>query len=202
MSVRHVLPALAIVLVACSGASSSDLFDGDPSESASPTDPAPANDDAPASGGSAAAAPSGPGTPAAPTGPAPSSSSPPSGSSAPPPAAPPPPAGDCTNEIEPDDSLGQATPFTQGFCGKIDAKNDVDFGAIAAPMTATKMKYTIASKDGTVAHHFFMNGMLAITDPSGAIKVVPGATYAVELLLANGSPATARPTYRVDVTFE
>lgn len=192
MRTRHRIPfcVLAIGLVACSGAAETELFDGDGANgtgiSSSPTDPTPSKS------GSSSDTSSSP----------PASAPPPVSTTPPPGQRDPPPAGDdCTTELEPNDDLDSATPFDKSLCGKIDSKNDVDYGEIVAPDDATKMTYSITSKDGNVAHRFYVDGAPTFLENGGAMHVVPGATYTVELRLPPGSGG-AKPSYRIDVTFE
>jgi hypothetical protein len=192
MRVRRILPLLAslAVLVACSGSTSTELFDPGPSSSTAPTDPtqgSPASSSSSSGGGSSSGASSS------------SSSSSSSGGffdagGGPDPAP-------CTPEAEPNDRMDQATRFDACLAGTISTRADVDYGKFVPPVNATRLSYSFSSKDGNVAVRVLLNGNVALGSPNGDLPIAPGATYLTEVKLAPGD-TTARPAYELRVTYK
>ncbi|HSO36034.1 MAG TPA: hypothetical protein VLT33_26080 [Labilithrix sp.] len=177
------LALAALVLTACSGAAGSELFaPGDPNDT-SPTDPAPSA-----------------------TTPDPTPPVPDAGPPEPPPVVPDagrpdaePPVPTCTQEAEPDNDLSHATVFTASLCGKIDSASDVDFGKFVVPLNAKSLAITHEEKGGKVSYRYYRNGQQL--QASDALDAIPGATYSVQIRLANGNP-NDRPTYQLNVSFK
>lgn len=111
-----------------------------------------------------------------------------------------PPAPKCTPEAEPNNDLAKATPFTTGFCGKIDASNDVDYGRLDVPLGKTTIVFTHSEKGGKVSYRFFA-GAAPAQQSGDEVKVIPGMTYSVQVKLASGE-GNNRPTYELDVEFK
>jgi hypothetical protein len=180
------LSFFALLLVACSGAASTDLFEGAPDQTdTSATDPAPV-----------ATSPTTP-----PTG-APPPQTPPPGPVPPTTdagvdAAPPPPA--CTPEAEPDNDINHATTFTAHLCGKIDSNNDVDFGRFVVPAGAKGLSITHAEQNGKVIYRYYLNGTLLPVSEN--INAIPGAVYSVQIKLSPAGSGGDRPTYQLNVSF-
>ncbi len=178
------LSLLALVLVGCSGASNQDLFgaaSGQNEENdTSATQPAPSSSPKP----SATTEPQ----------PAPVAPTQDAGADAAPEAA------KCTPPIEPNDSIGNATPFTSSFCGKIDGPGDIDFAKFVVPAGATGLAITHDEKGGKVAYRYYLNGVLLPVQGDG-IPAIAGVTYTVQIKLAANSNVGDRPTYQLNVFF-
>jgi hypothetical protein len=110
-----------------------------------------------------------------------------------------PPAPTCTQEAEPNGDLNRATLFTASLCGKLDGNSDVDFGRFVAPLSAKTVAITHEEEGAKVNYRYYLNGQSL--PGSDSIPAVPGATYGVQIRLANGSP-NDRPNYRLSVTFQ
>jgi hypothetical protein len=167
------------LLAACAGAGDQDVFERSSRRSeTSSTDPSPAAPPAgPEDDGSQA------GTPA-------------TGTTPPTPA----PAPACAAESEPNDDMAKATPFTSRFCGRVESRDDVDYGSFVAPTGATKITFKHSDKGGKTAYRVFVaNVPIQIID--GPVRAIPGATYTVRVALAEGGGG-AQPTYELDVEFE
>jgi hypothetical protein len=175
---------VAIFLVACSGAGNEDLFGSPPNRGVAAIDPPKTtmpNPPADKNKGSGSATP-------------PSSSG---GGNDQGQDNDNPPA--CTKEVEPNDTMKNATPFTSSFCGQIATKGDVDYGKIIAPANAKRMKYTVTSPDGKLTWRLYADG-IPMPDEATAAMAIPGATYTFELSQTPGSGG--HPSYEVDVTFD
>ena len=193
----HALSLVTLVtlasLVGCSGAGNADLFDdssspGNDTSSINPAPSAPAK--SPASDDKAPSAPSGPVTPG--------------GTPAPKEPAPAPSPAACTQEVEPNNVAAKATPFTSCLAGKIDSKDDVDWGTFTAPKGAKSITLKHAETNGAVSYTYYMNGLpLFAGGGDREIDVVPGTTYAVQIRSAQpGSGGNVRPTYQLDISFQ
>jgi hypothetical protein len=172
------LSASLAVLVACSGASSSDLFDPVGSET-SGTETAPGSTTTPVGNGSTPPPPPDPGMPPAP------------------------PKPECKAEVETNDEIKHANPFDACFTGKVSGA-DTDYAAITAPTTATKVAIEHESAGGKVAYRIFINGVgatSAFTGDPPDITVIPGATYQFQMR-TSPSNATTERTYVLRVRFE
>lgn len=168
------------VLFACSGADAPDLFAPGSSVDGDTTEPAPPG----------ATSPIGSGAPPSP---------PPE---APPPSTPPPPPA-CTAEVEPNQRPSQATAFDACLTGAVQ-RDDVDYGTITAPMTATKIEMEHEEVGGNVAFRIYVNGAPATPEFTGDppdIAVIPGGTYAFRMR-ASPSNSNAQRTYVLRVKFE
>lgn len=190
------LPILggALALLGCSGAGNADLFDdsSSPGNDTSSIDPATPSAPAksPASNHQAPSAPSAPVT---------------TPGAAPAPKEPTPPAAVCTHEVEPNNGSAKATPFTSCFAGRIDSRDDVDWGSFTAPKGAKVIALKHAETNGAVSYTYWMNGLpiLFADDSAGELDVVPGATYAVQIRSAQaGSGTNTHPTYQLDISFK
>ena len=170
------------LIAACSGANDTGLFGAPATTDTSPTDPTTTP--------TASPDPTSP-TPIATTAPD-GGASPDAGTDASPPEE------ICTQEVEPDDTLDRATPFSTSFCGSLSSATDVDFGQFAVPQGATNLAITHVETDGKVAYRYYMNGVLLPVDAS--IPATPGIVYGVAIRLAAGSK-TNTPSYRLNVAF-
>jgi hypothetical protein len=170
------------LLAACSGASPSDLFDPVSSES-SGTEAAPGSAATPVGGGASTSPPTAPlGTPD---------------------AGMPPPKPSCTDEGASNDTLAKATPFDACLTGKV-AAADIDYGAIVAPKSATKIAIDHEEVGGKVSFRIFINGVAAtpaFTGDPPDIAVIPGATYQFQMRTSPTNSAGER-TYVLRVRFE
>ena len=183
--------ALALALVGCSGAGNADLFDdsssaGNDTSSINPAPSAPAK--SAASNDPAASAPPAPVKPGETPGP----------------KDPAPPAADCTQEVEPNNVAAKATPFASCLAGKIDSRDDVDWGTFTAPKGAKAIVLKHAETNGAVSYAYYMNGLPLFAEGSDrALDLVPGATYAVQIRSAQaGNGGNTRPTYQLDISFQ
>lgn len=178
-------PLAAFAFVACSGAGNQDLFEAAREhDDTSTTLPDPSTTTTPDSGTTTPALPARPhpvedaGTPEPPTDPEP-----------------------CTQEKEPNNDVNKATPFTTGLCGKIEASNDVDFGSFKVPQNAKSITWKHDENGGQLSYRFFVAGVSVPAVDDGALSVVPGATYAVQIRSASGN-GDKRPTYELTVTIK
>jgi hypothetical protein len=178
---------LAALAAACSGAGNEDLFETGLTNETSSNEPAPATS---ASGSAGKTSPTQPGTPGSEPTPLPPGT----------PPTTPPAEGVCTPELEPNNDIAKATPFTSSLCGKIDSLSDVDYGRIVVPMTATTMTFTHAEKNGRVSYRFFF-GNIPVQADANQLEVVPGATYNVQMRLTPNT-GNDRPTYELAVSFK
>jgi hypothetical protein len=164
----------ALALTACSGAGNEDLFQPSSSDSASTTP----------SGSSETRSPSN-GTP---------------GSPAKDPGAQHTAA--CTPEVEPNDDVDNATSFTSGLCGKIDAPGDVDYGTFDVPADAKSITVRHTETGGKVTYKYAVQGV-PIALQGDQLKAVPGATYTVQIRLdRSGGGNGGLPSYELDVSFK
>lgn len=181
---RSVVVALAGLLGACSGAGHDEFFEpGTEQAETSATSPAPAEPDS-----SAAPSPNAPpgSSPPATPGPGPAPPSPPSAPEA------------CTQESEPNDLAVGATTFTTRFCGKIDRAGDVDWARFTLPAGTTKVSWSHEDSGGKVTVRFFLGGVPLGDQNDGELRVVPGATYSVQIRAAQGN----RPQYELEIAIQ
>ncbi|MDB4937868.1 MAG: hypothetical protein JWP87_4840 [Labilithrix sp.] len=173
--------ALLVVpgLAACAGAGNQDLFDetaeGNDTSSADPT---------------------------------PSSQKPPGTSSTP---APTPGAKDpegpqanpgaCTQEVESNDDKQSATKFQTSLCGKIDSANDIDWASFTVPVDAKTVSLTTSEKGGAATYRYYLLGQSIGTNVD-ELKVLPGATYMVQIRPNRDNGNGGLPTYQLDVSFQ
>ena len=182
------LSLFALLLVGCSGAGNADLFNGDPGEPASAeqndtsaSDPGPStNKQQPTVPGQFAAAP----PPAADT----------------PPVAPD-PMPKCPQEAEPNNDINKATLFTTSLCGQIGTASDVDFVSFVVPAGKTEVAIKHDAKGGKIAYRYYLQGIYLPIGGDG-MKVIPGATYSIQMKLSPTSASTDRPSYQVDISFK
>jgi len=190
------LSFFALLLVGCSGAGNADLFNGDPGA------PASAEDDVSATEPTSSTKkqqPTAPGTLPGET-PAPAPSDPGAGTPADPAPAPA-PVPSCTQAAEPNNDLGHAVAFTTSLCGKIDTASDADFGAFVVPAGKTELSIQHAEQDGSVIYLYYFQGIPLLLGGDG-MKVLPGATYGVQIKRSPVSPSAQRPTYKLDISFK
>lgn len=184
----HALAGLSLfALAACSGAGNQDLFEGATEQNdTSTTLPSPSG-----------ASPSNPGagTPATPP-----ATNKDAGTTPPDPDPDPQPA-KCTQEKEPNDDVAKATPFTTGLCGKIESGNDVDFGSFVVPPNAKSITWKHTESSGKLTYRFFIGGIQVPALDDDSLRVVPGATYAVQVKTASGNGGN-RPSYELTVTIK
>lgn len=172
------LSTLTVALVACAGAGNEDLFEAsaDQSETAA-TLPAPAT----TPGTTPRPAPVTPGADAAP--------------------APAPVEEKCTPEKEPNNDVNRATEFTSCISGKIESANDVDWATFDVPLDALEVTLKHSEKNGKVSYRVFLQGGLVAQSADEELRVLPGATYTVQMRLAPGNNGN-RPTYELNVAFK
>lgn len=198
MGIRRLLPAVILVaLPACSGAADSGLFGPGADMSSSPGEPSASSSSGGESGTSTATddrAPTTPGVPA----PAPTSAPTPKPET---PPAPPTPQPACTPELEPNDLLQRATPFTKSVCGALDRPLDVDFVAIVAPAGARKMKM-VATESARLSYRILEDGDVKVGNAPATttISVDEGSTYAIRV--SSAQIAIDKATYEIEVIFE
>lgn len=206
MAVPRHLSVLALLLVtACTGAASSELFDP-VSDERSPTEPSsPGADPGSSSSGSS----SGGATSSSSSSSSSSSGGSSSGSTssggtqkdAGPPPPPPPPA--CQSESEPNDSMQNADVFKSCVTGVIKGR-DIDYLSTVAPATAKQIGIVHNETGGKIAYRVFVNGVPypAFTDePPASIPAVPNATYVFQLQ-PSGQSTTGDRTYELEVSFQ
>jgi hypothetical protein len=204
METRRSLSIVALLLAsACSGATSTELFDQVGSDSV-PAAPIVGRDD-PTDGTSSSSSSSSGGTSSSSS----SSSTSSSGSSgAPQPGAtpdagaPPAPPG-CVAEVEPNEGPAQTNWFTACFTGSV-KRDDHDYASISAPVNAKRIDIKHTESGGDVQYRIYINDVAYQTfenDPPDFIPVFGGATYSFEMS-ASGNRETANRTYQLDVTFQ
>lgn len=182
LACRAAALALVACSVACSGAGNQDLFEAAAEQDdTSTTLPAPST----ASPDAGTTTPSNPSTPTKDAG------------------TPEPPAEPekCTQEKEPNNDVNKATPFTTGLCGKIDSSSDVDFGSFKVPQGAKSITWKHDENGGQLSYRFFVGGVPVPAADDDELRVVPGATYAVQIRSASGNGGN-RPTYELTVTIK
>lgn len=168
----------ALALTACSGAGNEDLFQSPPSDSSLTPSPS-------TSGSSDTPSPSNGKRPATPA----------KNPGAPQTAA-------CTPEVEPNDDVEHATPFTSGMCGNIDTPNDVDYGVFDVPADARSITVKHTETGGKVAYKFSLDGV-PIALQGDQLRAVPGATYVVQIRLdRSGGGNGGLPSYELYVSFK
>ncbi|MBX3189908.1 MAG: hypothetical protein KF819_22975 [Labilithrix sp.] len=172
------VPLLTLSLAACSGADHADLFEASMrQDDTSATEP-------PAASAPGATTPSP--APSVDPGPAPSAPDAPSEPDAP----------ACTQEIEPNDDQGRATPFTTRLCGKIDKGDSADWGRFTLPPGTTKVSWRHKETGGKATYRFYVNGMPFVGDmPGDELRVIPNATYTVQIRGERGD----RPSYELEI---
>lgn len=199
MKTRRSLSIVALLFAsACSGATSTELFD-DVGQESVPAAPIVGRDDGTSNGGSpgdtsggssSSSSSSSSGAPSVPE-PGPSAD-----------AGPPPASGGCVAEQEPNDGPAQTQWFTSCFKGAV-KRSDLDYASISAPLTAKKIEIRHEEKGGDVRYRMYINGVAYETftgDAPDFIPVFGGATYSFEMTAA-GSGGGER-TYELEVTFE
>lgn len=198
MAVRRSLSIAALFIVsACSGATSTELFDGVSQES-NPAAPIAGED--PGSGSSSSGSTDG-------TSPSSGGTSGNTSSGNPPPAGPdggtPPPAGGCVAEQESNDGPELTNWFTECFTGAV-KKGDIDYASVSAPITAKRIDVKHEETGGGVLYRMYVNGVAYdsfSTDSPTFIPVFGGATYSFEMSPFGGGGAGNR-TYTLTVKFE
>jgi hypothetical protein len=205
MKTRRSFSIVALLFAsACSGATSTELFDPVAQESI-PAAPIVGRDDGTSSGGSAS---SSGGTSTGGSSSTSTSSSSSGGSGAPPPGpaqdagTPPPPVGGCVAEAEPNDGPAQTQWFTSCFSGSV-KREDIDYASISAPITAKRVEIKHQETGGDVQYRIYINGVAYDSfedDAPDFIPVFGGATYSFEMTAAGGGGANR--TYELTVTFE
>lgn len=201
MKTRRSATIVALLFAsACSGATSTELFE-DVGQESVPAAPIVGREDE-TSRGSSGSASSGSSSSSSP-----SSSS--GGSGAPQPgpaedagAPPPPPVPGCTAETEPNDGPAQTEWFTECFKGSV-KRDDHDYASISAPVTASKVTIKHQENGGDVRYRIYINGVPYDTfedDAPDFIPVFGGATYSFEMSADGGGGAIR--TYELEVTFE
>lgn len=187
------------LLVGCTGATTMDFFDGETqSEQHATTAPGGSGPGATPGTSSSGTDPNGPTgnggpiiEPPAPT--------PPARDAGPDVQPEPPPV--CTPEIEPNDRLAQATPFTSSLCGTLDSEQDDDYGQVVAPPNATSV--TIDHSDaGHVRYEpsVLVAGHLTPLQEGTPVPLVGGATLVIRVR-PGGNFGKTRPTYQVNFVF-
>lgn len=194
---RRILSALSLVVVtACTGAASSDLFD-ETAEQA-PTDPAPSSADpgssssGTSSSSSSSSSSSGGGSSSGTT----SSGGPSKDAGSPPPA----PA--CASESEPNDSLQAADTFKSCITGGLKGR-DVDFVSTVAPATTKQVAIAHGESGGKVSYRVFVNGVpypSFTEDPPSSLPATPNATYTFQIQPTGQS--TGDRSWKLEVTFQ
>lgn len=176
------LGPLALLAAACSGASESDVLGPATAQSSSPTEPSPSNGAAPSGGAPSGTTGGGDGAGTSDAGAA-------DGGEA------------CTREVEPNDDIDEATPFTSRLCGRIASRNDVDYATFVVPENAETLSYKLSESGGNVALHVYVNGA-PLPIATGQIRAIPNATYQFEMRLSQSGSAQDRPAYTLDVVAE
>lgn len=201
MDTRRSLSIFALLSAsACSGATSTELFEPVSQESI-PAAPIVGRDDETSSGSSSSSSSGGSSSSSSS-----STSSGGSGAQAPGPApdagGPPAPAA-CIVEAEPNDGPAQTNWFTECFTGSV-KRDDRDFASISAPITAKRIEIKHTETGGEVEYQLYINDVAYKTfsdDAPDFIPVFGGATYSFEISRAGGRENTIR-TYELRVTFE
>jgi hypothetical protein len=185
MDARLGIALAFLTVVACSGASSSELFD--PAVDRSATLPAPDGPDR--------AAAEAPPPPTSPT--APSATTKPGENAK---EEPPKPDPVCTAEAEPNDTRLTATAFPTSLCGKLSPEDSVDFWEWKAPANATKMRITHSESDGRVSYKVLVGELVIPIEQLDAWPIFEGTTYLIRAALPLESDAS--PSYRVEIRAE
>ena len=106
---------------------------------------------------------------------------------------------DCTEEDEPNDVAGSATPFTKSLCGKVDGGGDLDYGKFVVPAGKTKVTLN-HTESGNFVEYRFIYSNLTVPQVGGSILAIPGGTYYLLVRLSPGH--SNKPTYRADLSFD
>lgn len=200
MKTRRSLSIVALLFAsACSGATSTELFDQVGQESI-PAAPIVGQDDPTSSGSSSSGGTSGSSSSSSSSSSSTSSSSGASGTPQPgaPDAGPPAPA--CVVEAEPNDGPAETNWFTSCFSGSL-KRDDNDYASVNAPLAAKRVE--IKTKDaGDVRYRIYINGVAyqaGSDDMPDFVPVFGGATYSFEMSAEGGGGA--KP-YELTVAFE
>jgi hypothetical protein len=202
MQSRRSLSIVALLLAsACSGATSTELFDQVGSDSV-PAAPIVGRDD-PTEGSSSSSSSGGASSSST------SSSTSSSGSSGTPQPGPSPDAGappappGCVAEVEPNEGPAKTNWFTACFTGSV-KRDDHDYASISAPITAKRIDIKHTESGGDVEYRIYINDVAYKTfsnEPPDFVPVFGGATYSFEMSVS-GNRETANRTYQLDVSFE
>jgi hypothetical protein len=203
MKTRRSFSIVALLFAsACSGATSTELFEPVSQESI-PAAPIVGRDDETSSGGSTS---SSGGSTGGSSSSSTSSTSSSGGSGAPQTqdagTPPPPPAGGCVAEAEPNDGPAQTQWFTDCFKGAV-KREDIDYASISAPITAKRVEIKHQETGGDVQYRVYINGVAYDSFTDNAPDFIPvfgGATYSFEMTAAGGGGANR--TYELTVSFE
>lgn len=205
MQTRRTLSIAALLSAsACSGATSTELFDQVGQDSV-PAAPIVGRDDE-AAGESTSSSSSSSSSGGASSSSSSSSSSGSSGTPQPGPTpdagAPPAPPG-CVAEVEPNEGPAQTNWFTECFTGSV-KRSDHDYASISAPLDAKRVAIKHTETGGDVQYRIYINGVAFKSfsdDAPDFIPVFGGATYSFEMSTSGGKE-TANRTYELHVTFE
>ena len=207
MELRRSLSIVAVLFAsACSGASTTELFDQVGQDSV-PAAPIVGRGDDTSSGSSPSSSSSSGGSSSSSSSTSSSSSSSSSGGSGAPQPGPsadaggPPPPPACTAEAEPNDEPANTNWFTECFTGSV-KRDDHDNASISAPTTAKRVVITHTETGGDVQYRIYINGVALKSftgDPPDFIPVFGGATYSFEMSAVGGN---GNRTYELHVTFE
>jgi hypothetical protein len=114
--------------------------------------------------------------------------------------------GECTAEVESNDSLDEATPFTSCVTGSISNNQDTDYLRVVAPDNAHKMSIN-HQENGRVSYQVGQEkdgALMYEVDPFGPdanmIRVFPGAELVFHVSGAGWSKSERQ--YTLNVTFE
>ncbi len=182
MALRRACTLFALILVACTGADETELFEEPVTGSGTTLPP-----------------PSDPGTTKPPTTPTPSN-----------PTNPDPPKKEdekptCATEVEPNNNRGSATPFTSCVSGKLSSGSDVDNLTVKAPANAKAMTVKSTGTGGRIQYTLTGGGFFGINEQWTAdedapeIRVTPDESYTITVRSGGGG---GERTWKVEVAFE
>lgn len=200
MLAARILPfVLAASLIACAGATDTELDDQPGASAANPTEPSNprgGGDDS-KTGATPSAAENKPNDPKAP-----STDDPKEPGKEPPPAA-------CAVEVEDNNSEAKAEIFSGCMSGKLATKSDADFFKVVVPKGATTMTIDHKESNGKVLYRvtqengFPVLGTTMFTEEAPELEVEEGQTYVFRLTVPMNNQGTngERP-YEMTVSFE
>jgi len=121
-----------------------------------------------------------------------------------PPKNPDPPKPTCAAETEPNNSQGAATVFTSCVSGKL-GQNDVDHVQVKVPATAKAMVIKSSETGGRIQYRLTGNGFFGVNETwtdSGDFFFNDTATTEIYTFQMRPSGGNGERTWKIEVTFE